>query len=230
MKAALIAQSPQGYAAPLSAGRSEATRNRLISVAEQLFAEKGVQAVSLNEINKAAQQRHGSACQYHFGNKDGLIQAILDKHVPAIARERDIMFDEMEADGSSGNLTRIVRAFVQPVASKLLDPDGGKQFVRLNAQLVAIHTLGMRKIGLAPFLAPHTERLNHIFEGAMEHRAISPEVTAKRLLVASVMLYHGLADFSRVLEAAGALDQANVQIFASDLQTMILAALTAPFA
>lgn len=215
-------------AIPTSSGRSDVTRNKLISVAEQLFAQKGVQAVSLNEINKAAQQRHGSACQYHFGNKDGLIQAILDKHVPTIAQQRDRMFDEMEREGIEPDLAQIVAAFVQPVAAKLLDSDGGKEFVRLNAQLVAIHTLGMRKTELAPFLAPGVGRLNHMLGEAMRQRTISRDVAVQRLLVASVMLYHGLADCSHVLEGAGALNQTNVQIFAADLQTMILAALTAP--
>ena len=187
--------------------RSEATRAKLIAVAERLFAEQGVQAVSLNEINKVAGQRHGSACQYHFGSKDGLIQSILDKHVTAMAKQR---------------------AFVRPVAAKLLDPDGGKEFVRLNAQLVAAHTLAMKYWEAAPFSAPLTERLNRMLNLALRKQEIPPHIASRRLIIASVMLFHGLADYSRVLDASDALDEANIHSFTADLEAMMVAALIAP--
>ena len=208
--------------------RSGATRAKLIAVAERLFADQGVQAVSLNEVNKAAQQRHGSACQYHFGNKDGLIQAILDKHVPLIARQRDHLFDEMEAGGGVPAIEHVVAAFARPVAAKLLDPDGGKEFVRLNAQLVAVHTLALRQRESASFSAPLTERLKHMLYQALQGRGIPAHVADHRLIIASVMLFHGLADYSHVLEGSGALDDANIRMFTADLEAMMVAALVAP--
>jgi AcrR family transcriptional regulator len=220
------AQSGRAVAA-VPSPRSGATRAKLIAVAERLFAEQGVQAVSLNEINKAAEQRHGSACQYHFGNKDGLIQAILDKHVPGIARQRDSLFDEMEAEGGVPPIEQVIAAFARPVAAKLLDPDGGKEFVRLNAQLVAVHTLSMARGGPAPFAAPLTDRLNRMLHLALTERSIAPHVASRRLIIASVMLYHGLADYSHVLEASGALNEAKVQMFTADLEVMMVAALMA---
>ncbi|EQB10705.1 hypothetical protein L288_03795 [Sphingobium quisquiliarum P25] len=219
-------QQPAAAASP----RSGATRAKLIGVAERLFAGQGVQAVSLNEINKAAGQRHGSACQYHFGNKDGLIQAILDKHVPGIARQRDRLFDEMEAGGGVPAIEQVVAAFVRPVAAKLLDPDGGKAFVRLNAQLVAVHTIGMHRAGSAPFAAPFTERLSRMLNLALSARAIPPDVAERRLIIAGVMLYHGLADYSHLLEASGDLNEASLGRFTGDLEAMMVAALVAPFA
>ena len=222
------ARSEEAVAA-LPSPRSGATRAKLIAVAERLFAEQGVQAVSLNEINKAAEQRHGSACQYHFGNKDGLIQAILDKHVPGIARQRDCLFDEMEAAGGVPTIEQVVSAFARPVAAKLLDLDGGKEFVRLNAQLVAVHALSMARECPAPFAAPLTGRLNRMLNLALTGRSIPPHVASRRLIIASVMLFHSLADYSHVLEASDALNHANVHIFTADLEAMMVAALVAPF-
>ncbi len=205
------------------------TRAKLISVAERLFSEKGIQAVSLNEINKAAEQRHASACQYHFGNKDGLIQAILDKHIPGIAHQRDGMFDAMEATGSTPPIEDVVAAFVRPVAAKLLDADGGKEFVRLNAQLIAVHTLTLRRGDSAPFTAPLTGRLNRMLHQALADRAIPGHVAGRRLVIASVMLFHGLADYSHLLESSGTpLNHASVQTFTADLEAMMVAALVAP--
>ena len=214
---------------PTVSPRSGATRARLIAVAERLFAQHGVQGVSLNEINKAAEQRHGSACQYHFGNKDGLIQAILDKHVPGIALQRESLFDSMEAAGGVPAIEQVVAAFARPVAAKLLDPDGGKEFVRLNAQLIAAHTVSLGQESSAPFAAPYTDRLNRMLRQAVAQRGMPQHVAQRRLIIASVMLYHGLADYSHVLEASSVLSEANVQLLTADLEAMMVAALVAPF-
>lgn len=58
--------------------RTRATRARLIASAEQLFAERGVASVSLNEITRAAQQKNRNAVHYHFGSKEALVQAIFE--------------------------------------------------------------------------------------------------------------------------------------------------------
>ena len=44
------------------------------------YAERSIDSVSLNEITVAAGQKNRNALQYHFGNRDGLLQAIIDKH------------------------------------------------------------------------------------------------------------------------------------------------------
>ena len=51
------------------ASRGDETRQKIIDAAEALMAERGVEAVSINEIVKAAGQRNPSALNYHFGNK-----------------------------------------------------------------------------------------------------------------------------------------------------------------
>ncbi|WP_380879312.1 putative transcriptional regulator, TetR family protein [Sphingomonas sp. DBB INV C78] len=204
------------------------TRARLIRVAECLFAEKGVQSVSLNEINKVAEQRHGSACQYHFGNKKGLIQAILDKHGPDIAEERDQRFDRLSHHQPRVRLEEVVAALVEPVATKLLDLDGGKDFVRLIAQMIAVPTLGIRTLLQQSFVTPRTTWLNEMLAAALADRDIPSAIADQRLMVASVMLYHGLAGYSYLLEATGSLDEHHVRAFSADLQTMVTATLVAP--
>ena len=72
------------------ANRSAQTRTRFIEAAQQLFAERSIDAVSLNEITVAAGQKNRNALQYHFGNRDGLLQAIIDtraERVQALRRD-----------------------------------------------------------------------------------------------------------------------------------------------
>lgn len=54
------------------------TRKRLTISALELFAQDGIDAVSLRTINSAAGARNASAVHYHFGNKLGIIEAVID--------------------------------------------------------------------------------------------------------------------------------------------------------
>src|SRR5215831_7778663 len=96
---------------------------RLITAAEQLFAARGIDAVSLREINRAAGARNAVAVQYHFEDRDGVLLAVLQKHRPDVEARRHAMLDQYEADGAA-DLRRLAAALVRPWAAKLADPDG----------------------------------------------------------------------------------------------------------
>ena len=114
---------------------SEKTRARLIRAGERLFAQHGIEVVSLREITRAAGQRNATALQYHFGNRRGLVRAILAKHNPGVEAERHGMLDELEA--RSGVRSREwVQALVLPAAAKLADRDGGRDYLRIMAELM----------------------------------------------------------------------------------------------
>jgi AcrR family transcriptional regulator len=207
--------------------KSAATRAKLIAVAERLFAERGVEGVSLAEINRVARQRHSNACHYHFGNKEGLIHAILEKHVQGISAKRNAMFDAMEVHGNN-SITDVVRAFVRPVAAKLFDPHGGKEFIRFNAQLVARHAMAHQ--GLDPtFVMPASDRLNRKLRAALGSLNLPPDLIEGRLMITAIMLFPGLADYSRLRDVIPVDDaRADLEYFVQDLERMIEGALTAP--
>ena len=138
--------------------RSQATRTRLISVAEALFASRSIENVSLNEVSKAAGQKNSSACQYHFGDKQGLLQVILDRHVAGITAAREVLLNRLEESESPSGLRSLVNAFVQPIAAKLDDADGGRAFIRINAQLIALHTLSVHGTPASPLRLARSDR------------------------------------------------------------------------
>jgi AcrR family transcriptional regulator len=117
----------------------EATKRRLLSAAAELFAERGIDAVSLREITAASGVRNSTALQYHFGDRRGLLRAVLARHHDDVERARHELLDEYEARarGAGGDdLRALVGAFVRPLAAKLADPDGGRAYLRIMAQLV----------------------------------------------------------------------------------------------
>lgn len=56
---------------------SEATKTALIMAAGELFAEHGIDAVTVRDIAAKAKESLG-IIRYHFGSKEGLIEAVMD--------------------------------------------------------------------------------------------------------------------------------------------------------
>lgn len=66
---------------------SEETRNKLIEAAGELFAEHGKDAVSIRDITGKAGVKV-NAVHYHFGSKDGLIEAVTERALSRWEEER----------------------------------------------------------------------------------------------------------------------------------------------
>src|ERR687891_1391854 len=112
-----------------------ATSTRLVRAAEDLFAARGIDAVSLREINRTAGAKNASALQYHFGDRDGLLRAVLAKHHHAVEARRHAMLDAYEAEGRD-DLRALAGALVRPSAAMLADGDGGPAYLQIMADLM----------------------------------------------------------------------------------------------
>jgi len=202
-----------------------ATRVRIVSAAERLFAERGIDATTLAEINRLANQRNRSAVQYHFGNKEGVIHAILDKHTPGIELQRHAMLDEIEMDDEPG-LRALAEALVLPVAEKLDDPDGGRAFLQLNAQLIGHPNFPLLSLH-AQRINRGADRLNRLIVAAVPDWPEALWVPRWLLLIG--LLFHGMADYTRLLEASSASNEAPPRgLFVNNLIDSVIAILEAP--
>jgi AcrR family transcriptional regulator len=112
-----------------------AAQAAIITAAERLFAAQGIEGVSLREIMRAAGQRNTTSLQYHFGDRDGLLRAIVEKHISSVALRRAALLDLL-ATRKETTLRDACTALVQPLVAKLDDPDGGPDFLQIAAQLV----------------------------------------------------------------------------------------------
>ena len=99
----------------------EATRALLIQTAERLFAERGIGAVSLREIGKAAGQRNNAAIHYHFGDIDGLVSAIFSFRSTAVEQRRLAMLADINARGLSDDVRALATTIVVPLAEQVRD-------------------------------------------------------------------------------------------------------------
>jgi AcrR family transcriptional regulator len=112
---------------------STATKTSLLREAERLFARRGLYRVTLREITDAAGQRNVSAINYHFGSREGLLEAILARHGDPTDAARGELRAQLGPDPSTRDL---VAALVVPFAAHLADP-AGRDYLRIVAQLAS---------------------------------------------------------------------------------------------
>jgi len=119
-----------------TAGRE--TRDQLLLTAERLFAQRGIDAVSVREILDAAGQRNKNAAQYYFGGRDGLIAALVTARSEALNRRREVLLDDLEAAGGQHDLRALCTVLVTPLAEALDDP--GNHFLGFLARYQLDHS------------------------------------------------------------------------------------------
>jgi AcrR family transcriptional regulator len=101
--------------------------------AEKLFAERGIEGVSLREINRVAGQSNTGAVQYHFGDREGLVQGVIDRHRRDTEPRRHALLDQYD-EGAGPDLRALAAALVLPLAAKLADGDGGRAYLQIAAE------------------------------------------------------------------------------------------------
>ncbi len=88
-------------------------RERLMVAAERLIAERGY-LVPLREIAAAAGQRNNSAIPYHFGSRDGLVEAVVQQRLAALEVRRLELLAQ-RPDGLVDEVHGLLEALVFPM-------------------------------------------------------------------------------------------------------------------
>jgi AcrR family transcriptional regulator len=112
------------------------TRERVLEVAERLFAERGLDAVSVRDIVAAAGANLG-AINYHFGTLDRLIEAVFERRLIPSAQEqlRALEAVETAAGDRPPELEGVLEAVFRPLVEAAMDPKrGGAIFGKLMAR------------------------------------------------------------------------------------------------
>jgi AcrR family transcriptional regulator len=168
------------------------TRQNLVDAAEKLFAERGIENVTLLDIGRAAGQKNRNAPQYHFGDKAGLVNAVLDKHTDLIAERRAAMLKDLK-DQESLDVAALVRVFVLPVAEHVATTKNSHAFLQINAQLMTSPTLKELPIVQRATTMPEVKEMSRLFDAVLPTE--NPGNRRGKILLMRSMLYHGLASF-----------------------------------
>jgi AcrR family transcriptional regulator len=161
-------------------------RRRLVEAAERLFADQGIDAVSLAQLTRAAGLGNTGAVHYYFGDREGLLDAVLDHHRAGLDARRAELLDELEAlEATTPEL--VVRVLVEPMA-ELLDDERGRAFLSIQAQRALrprgsraaadrplaqrVHALLGRPGGLGPVAALRRDFGTQLAYAALAQRAV----------------------------------------------------------
>jgi AcrR family transcriptional regulator len=206
--------------------RGDRTRQQIINAAELLFAERGVLAVSLREINVAAGQRNTAALHYHFNGRAGVIAAIAAKHLPRIDTRQHELLAKLIESGEDTDLRSLVDAALRPPVEYLEAGPSERAWTKIAASWMSKPTLSANDMNTAGTASGRELRRRWI--QLLRTRMPTP-LARERVLITYTAALHSLADRARLLD----LDTTDRPVisagaFAANLCDMCCGALTAP--
>ncbi|MCC2603673.1 TetR/AcrR family transcriptional regulator [Sphingopyxis yananensis] len=81
-------------------------------VALRLFAQHGIDGVSVRQIADAAGQKNHNAITYYFGSKDALIRELIVDGAKAIDQRRNAALDAAQASGGPSTVRQVMEILV----------------------------------------------------------------------------------------------------------------------
>jgi AcrR family transcriptional regulator len=110
----------------------ETTRTLLMETAERLFAERGVEGVTIREIQDSAGQSNASVVAYHFGSKTGLVHALITWRNGRLDERRTALLEELHLGDHDADPRAVVWLLVRPLVDSIRD---GEMFAPFLARL-----------------------------------------------------------------------------------------------
>lgn len=108
------------------------TTSALLDAAEAAFASEGFDNASLRAIMREA-GANPAAVHYHFGSREALAEAVLDRVLEPLQRRRLELLDELVDEGVADDLVGLVTALVRPdleqAAALRERSDGGHRLI-----------------------------------------------------------------------------------------------------
>ncbi|MCL4790748.1 MAG: TetR family transcriptional regulator [Gammaproteobacteria bacterium] len=206
---------------------SERTREQLILAGERLFAQSGLDSVSLRQINNAAGQRNSSAAHYHFGSKDALVRAIYEYRGERINQRRSAMLARMSAQ-ECGQVRPLIKALVHPIVAEIEETEGGGHSIIFLSQLYSNPALDL----MSMWRSHLSESVGTIYQHMREVLPEIPEeVAGMRFGLMWVAMINTLADRQRLMTTRAsetAVARTLPVLFVSNVIDMLCGAAAAP--
>lgn len=201
------------------------TRRKLLRAAEELFAVKGVDGALTRDITLLAGQSNPSAVQYHFGSRQGLLEAVMAGRQVRTEAALAPRLAGLLANAAAGppDLRELLAALVAAEATELATVDG-RHCLLISAQLS--HESGVRTRTPHPTLdGTGYWRLICLIEDCLGR--LPEPVRLERLDLALTLIGAALGDRARQY-LDGTRPLTGEPVFLADLVGMTTAMLCAP--
>jgi AcrR family transcriptional regulator len=206
-------------------GSRDQTRTQLIKAAEKLFAESGIDGVSLRQINVEAGQKNSSAAHYHFGSKETLILAVYQTRIASVNERRLETLRHIEAACKQSDVRSLVEAIVHPIVDEIDADKSGRYYIRFMAQAMGHPQLDLNKLRKQEHSEGFAQTLT-LLRAALPH--VPDPIFGQRFGLSFEQIVHSLADRERLRSTARKHFAVNAALFVSNLVDCIAGAMAAP--
>jgi AcrR family transcriptional regulator len=201
------------------------TKTKLLDSAARAFARDGVFNASLIDITRQAGQRNRAALRYHFGSRDGILCAVIDRHAPFLARREGEL---LELARRTADLEPVVEALVRPAAELADSGWRGRCCLVIIAELT-----GEDRTQYSQELQGVVARTggNEVFALLTERTGfLTDALRTERFALMVMFILRAIADRARLLErrTRHGRPQLDHEPFVGNLVAMATAAMAAP--
>ncbi|MGH0036638.1 MAG: TetR/AcrR family transcriptional regulator [Myxococcota bacterium] len=116
-----------------SAGDRRRTKERLLDAAERQFGERGFEGASMRAITRSA-GTSVSAANYHFGSKESLLRAVIQRRLEPVNRHRlrslEQVLGRADQEGRAVTVEEVLEAFLRPSFEYRATSDEARRAVR----------------------------------------------------------------------------------------------------
>jgi AcrR family transcriptional regulator len=203
------------------------TREKLIDAAARAFAEDGVFSASLVDITRKAGQRNKGALHYHFGSREAILCAVLERHVEFLARrEGELLALAMKAPDD--DVQSVVEAIVRPAAELGESGWRGRACLLIVAELAQEDPASLGKEINAVLDRTGGNEVYALLTSRMAD--VSPDVTLERCALVTSFILRAVADRARATSQRRrtARPQLDQETFVQNLIAMVAAGMSAP--
>jgi AcrR family transcriptional regulator len=173
---------------------SDKTRERILSVAERLFARHGFNGVSMRDLAGAAKVPL-ALVSYHFGPKKSLYRAVFARRYTEVTDVRSARLARIDGrHAGSDVIEQIVEAFLDPIL-ELRSSRSGANFARLLARETVDPDESQRGI-IAEYLDPTARMFLAALQRALPTALKSDVALGYQFLIGALVLI--LADSGRL--------------------------------
>jgi AcrR family transcriptional regulator len=201
---------------------SASTKERILTAAESLFAQRGFEGASLRQLTAAAGVNL-AAVNYHFGSKDNLVEEVFKRRLDQLNARRLAALKQVSAQPET-TLEDVLAAFIRP-ALDLSHDGGGGLFMRVLARAFAEHDDSLRK-----FLSDNYGHVMRQFTA--EFARLLPELSKEELYwridLVTGALTHAMSGFGIIQRKSDVSEFTHREQTASHLIRFAAAGLNAP--
>jgi AcrR family transcriptional regulator len=210
---------------PPAAAKALSTPERILHAAEMLFAERGIDAVSLREITVAA-GANIAAVHYHFGSKTAVLEELFALRARPIAERRLELLSQVRRNRQGKPvLEDVLTAFLRPALDVPAGP-GGSAFILLRARL-AFERAEVRRAVLGKAFDASNQHFLEALQQALPHLTLDQLYWRFHFTMGSMV--YTMASPGRIESMTGdALDTSDTAAALTELVAFAAAGLRAP--